>query len=100
MTQIILTSKEKEKLCTMAGTIFPYRDWRFYDEQFIGHSEISAPRHYKKIKIHWLEFLIFHLTPKMVADHPDLHVNIAQLKKQENSIILSIYRYYYRHYER
>jgi hypothetical protein len=79
MKPIKLTEKQKEKLLEMCNKLFPGRTWQFWEsddenypkDQMIGNSNTYniGGKHYPALEIHWFEFCVIYLLPKIQQKH-------------------------------
>ena len=113
MKPIELTEKQKERLIILANYYFKHRTWFFWQsvneedgypkDQMFGHNTtavVGKSRKYPAVEIHWLEFCIYHLIPKIVKKHSiKYHIDISKLINNEQNIIDNIYVNLYRKYK-
>lgn len=112
MKTIELTKKQKERLLEMCVLYFPEREWSYpnYDGligTFIPGIDEDDPQETTindNLDIHWFEFLIFHLIPKLVKyktkqgvyDY-DTH-SLNHICTMDKNPIDSLYFYYKNNY--
>jgi len=102
MKAIELTDQQQDQLIEMANKLFPNRDWHISQFEYftaingiLGHNTYTSPLNRKKYsatEMHWLEFMVYHLIPKLTKKYG---INIAvTIPREEQNIVDVIYEQY------
>ena len=104
MKAIRLTEEQETHLLEMANSLFPNRDWKLWaaNEDLDSNIMLRNP-YYVSInnhatypatkEIHWLEFMIYHLIPKLAKTYGfNIHIDIPN---EDRSLIDVVYDDFY-----
>jgi hypothetical protein len=104
MKAIKLTDLQHDRLIEMANTLFPGRNWFFWEAdvayypygQMFGHDDYfntDKGKTYPSTEIHWVEFMVYHLIPKLTKTY-DFHIYV-DIPNEERNIIDVVYDDFY-----
>jgi len=100
MEAIELTTRQQKRLIRMSNKLFPNREWRFVkgESGMFGHNiSRTEKRTYHHTEIHWVEFMLFHLMPRLTKkSKKGIHIDFKKILNEEINLIDYVFENIYR----